>query len=239
MGKRRVLVLLLCGLLLPILIFCSPRVKATGLTFVRVVNPATGDGLFKFTTNDTKVGDTFFVNITVENVTNLNAWQVALSWNTSLLDYVNIDDILFYPEGFVAPPEYPLFEFVGGTLYIGNSLGPGQPPSFSGSAVMFRIEVKVLGIGQSNLTLESDTFLADNHALSIPFTPLNASYRYYVSADVNNDGAVGIKDVAEAVAAFNSFPGKPNWNPYADLNNDGTVNTRDIVIIIFNFNKHP
>jgi hypothetical protein len=234
--KRGALVLLLCGLLLPVLFICSPRAKATEPALVRVVNPATGDGWFNFTTHDKKVGDTFLVNITVDNVTNLTGWQLALSWNTSLLEYVNVDSLLFCPEIDWEPP-FPLVYLADGTLYTGMNAGPRQP-SFSGSTVMVRIELKVLGIGQSDLTLENDTYLFDDHG-SIPFTPLNASFhRYVLYADVNNDGTVNMKDIADAVAAFNTFPGKSNWNPYADLNNDGIVNTRDIVIIILNLNKH-
>jgi len=229
------LVLLLCGLLLPVLLICSPRVKATDPTLARVVNPETGDGWFNFTTHGKNVGDVFLVDVTVDNVTNLGSWQVALRWNTSLLQYIGGTMILFYNS--LIPEEHPPPMFTDGTLYAAGSDGP-RWPGFNGSAVMVEVVLRVLGIGQSNLTLESDTFLLDNHGLSIPFTSLDASYRYYVSADVNNDGTVNMKDIADAVSAFNSFPGKSNWNPYADLNNDGTVNMRDIAIIIFNFNKH-
>lgn len=53
--------------------------------------------------------------------------------------------------------------------------------------------------------------------------------------DVNHDGKVDMKDVALAVAAFNSFPGTARWNPYADVDNNGRVDTRDILIIVNNF----
>lgn len=232
--KKSVAVPLLSGLVLLLLLIRMPRLKATDSPLVRVVNPTTGDGWFNLTTHDKNVGDTFLVDVTVDNVTNLSSWQVALTWNMSLLEYVSGVMILFYdslvPE--LRPPPY----FTNETLYAGGSAGPG--PSFNGSAVMVELVLRVLGIGQCNLTLESDTFLLDDHALSMPFTPLNASYRYYVSPDVNDDGTVNMKEVALAVTAFNSFPGKPNWNPYCDLNSDGRVNIRDIMIIVLNFNKH-
>jgi hypothetical protein len=56
--------------------------------------------------------------------------------------------------------------------------------------------------------------------------------------DVNHDRRINIKDVALAVLAFNSFPGKSRWNPDADIDNSGRVDMRDLVMIILNFNQH-
>ena len=59
-----------------------------------------------------------------------------------------------------------------------------------------------------------------------------------IMGDVNGDGVVDMKDVASAVSAFNTWPGKARWNPNCDLDLNGIVNTRDIMTILMNFNKH-
>lgn len=56
--------------------------------------------------------------------------------------------------------------------------------------------------------------------------------------DINNDGVVNMKDVGEAVLAFNSFLDTPRWNPFADVDGDGRVDLKDINMIVLNFNKH-
>jgi hypothetical protein len=59
-----------------------------------------------------------------------------------------------------------------------------------------------------------------------------------VPGDINNDGTVDMKDVMNAVHAFNSFPGKSRWSPYADVDGNGRVDMRDLLIIVINFNRH-
>jgi hypothetical protein len=58
-----------------------------------------------------------------------------------------------------------------------------------------------------------------------------------ILGDVNGDGIVNMKDVASAVSAFNSWPGKSRWNPDCDLDLNRIVNMRDIVAIVMNFNR--
>ena len=60
----------------------------------------------------------------------------------------------------------------------------------------------------------------------------------FLPADVNQDGVVDTKDISLAVAAFNSSPGSPRWNPNADVDNSSRVDMRDIVIIALNFGQH-
>jgi len=56
--------------------------------------------------------------------------------------------------------------------------------------------------------------------------------------DVDNDEFVNMRDVLKCIEAFNSFQGKPRWNPSADLDQNGRVDTRDILIVLLNYGKH-
>jgi hypothetical protein len=55
--------------------------------------------------------------------------------------------------------------------------------------------------------------------------------------DVNGDGKVNYRDLALAILAFRSYPGRASWNPHADVRVDGLVDMRDITAIVLNFTK--
>jgi Dockerin type I domain len=61
--------------------------------------------------------------------------------------------------------------------------------------------------------------------------------RAFLPEDVNQDGKVDMKDISVAIAAFNTSPGSPRYNPNADVNNDSRIDMRDIVQIALNFGK--
>ena len=44
-----------------------------------------------------------------------------------------------------------------------------------------------------------------------------------------------MRDVSQAVIAFNSFVGTARWDMYADVDGNGHVDMRDIVIIVLKF----
>jgi hypothetical protein len=72
--------------------------------------------------------------------------------------------------------------------------------------------------------------LADNN-----FTDGNVKIR--LMGDVNGDGKVDMRDIAQLVEVFRTYPGKPGWDPLNDLDRNGLNDMRDIVICILNFGK--
>jgi hypothetical protein len=64
------------------------------------------------------------------------------------------------------------------------------------------------------------------------------AYSTLFQGDVNRDGLVNMRDISDAILAFNSFHGTARWNPDADVDNSGRVDMRDIVIIVLNFGRH-
>jgi hypothetical protein len=235
---RSIVLWLSFALFLSSITVCSPRTGATNPTIVRIVNPVTGDESFNFTRHDKNIGDTFLVNITIENVTDLSVWQTAMKWNTSILEYVE-GTIFLFNEGFMIPENRGHPVYSNGTLYCGAATGPSQP-TFSGSAVLAQITLEILAVGQCNLTFENtDTFLLDLNGTDIPFTKLSASFSYSTSlaADVNNDGIVDMKDVMTVIQAFNSYPNTPRWNPACDLNQDNRIDMRDILVVVLDLGR--
>ncbi len=55
--------------------------------------------------------------------------------------------------------------------------------------------------------------------------------------DVNYDGTVDIYDAIVLATAFQTRPGKPNWNPDADLNADLIIDIYDAITVAANYGK--
>jgi len=53
--------------------------------------------------------------------------------------------------------------------------------------------------------------------------------------DVNIDGRVDIKDLAQAGKSFGAHDGNVRWDPTADENEDGRIDIRDLVSICKKF----
>jgi parallel beta-helix repeat protein len=56
--------------------------------------------------------------------------------------------------------------------------------------------------------------------------------------DINSDAIVDIYDAILLGNAYNSMPGKANWNPNADLNGDNIVDIYDAIILASHYNQH-
>ncbi|MEM3361633.1 MAG: cohesin domain-containing protein, partial [Candidatus Bathyarchaeia archaeon] len=132
------------------------------------------------------VGDTITINVTVNDVTDLFSWQIAVEWDPTLLSFSSISlpsDHVFKGKSYLpAGPDFP----EPGYLVYGVSLGPGQS-SFSGSGRLCQIVLTIIKAPTSGQTLQCDisfenlavdTFLLDSRALDISFTTVNAQYHY-------------------------------------------------------------
>jgi hypothetical protein len=219
---------------------------------LKIANPFTGEGWFNFSSNNMQVGDTFIANITVSNVSTLCTWQIGLTWNASLLEWINItlpsDNVFALAPRFT---DYPIVTGgpvlpTPGLLLFGASICYPDEIGFSGSGVLAQAEFKILQKdGQCDLSFEGidvDTFLLHWWWQdSIPFTPVNGYYSFTdqtLIGDVNFDGTADMRDVGIAILAFNSFPNTPRWNAFADLDGNGRVDMRDVVLVVLNFGKH-
>lgn len=48
--------------------------------------------------------------------------------------------------------------------------------------------------------------------------------------DVDGDGVISLRDLAQLLAAFGSSKGDPRYNPNADFNNDGVISLEDLAV---------
>jgi hypothetical protein len=55
--------------------------------------------------------------------------------------------------------------------------------------------------------------------------------------DLNHDGQINIIDIANVAIAFESYPGKTNWNPDADLDINGEIDIIDLSLVAKKFDQ--
>jgi hypothetical protein len=163
-------------------------------TFVSVINPATGDGNFKYNTTSPPPGNVFTVNITVTNVLNLAGWQVNLTFDNTLLSIAAAADV-YAPAGHVftgLDPQFPAKDINNAVGYVfwSAAVGPASPSNnFSGSGRLMCVKFTVIKIPtlaqpflSCNLVLDRvstfPTNIIDPDANDIVFTPENGYYEY-------------------------------------------------------------
>ena len=177
-------------LTLSALLVFAPVGKAEPGTTVEIVDPADGDHLFYFTSEMIGVGDTFWVNIIVRDVNDLQLWQVNVTWDATLLEYAGHE---LPPDNVFAGAERSLITptptigpgmFVWGCTYINDPYW-----TFNGTGTLFRLKLKVKqGVSQiSPRSVECDieiagkgesTFLLNGAGYDIPFDVVNGHYKY-------------------------------------------------------------
>jgi hypothetical protein len=177
----------------------------------------------------TNVCENFTVALNVNNVTNLFAWEVKLSFDPTLMECLSVTYGPFLSSNgvpFVGMP--PSINNTIGEIKVCASINWGSytPKGVNGSGTLATITFHCTGIGRSSLHLH-DTILLSSSAVQV-VPPPNLG-------DINNDFIVNIKDVIIVALAYWSKPGDPNWNPAADLNNDGVVDIMDLIIVTQNY----
>lgn len=201
----------------------------------------------------------YFVDIRVENVTNLFGVSFVLNYtNTAYVNYVSSEngvflgnDVLLY-----ANPEDPL-----GKVSIGVTRKTGQPGS-TGSGVIVRVKFSSPAstlVGTPVTFSITDIVGIDPLNNSISLTPQSASTVLNCGitvwpGDTNNDGIVNQADVLPLGLHWNrTGPARSGgscawsaqfaapWTPlaatYADANGDGIVNQADVLCIGLNWGR--
>jgi len=149
-----------------------------------VVLPATN----VFYESQAPPGTEITINITVKDVTDLWNWQIRLTWNGSLLDFVDIflpSDHVFAASGYyMITPKVP----VNGSGYVMWGCTYTNEPywTFNGTGTLCQVKFRIrYPLASLPVTCELalvnvvfDTFLIDGSYHDIPFTVKNGIYRY-------------------------------------------------------------
>lgn len=101
--------------------------------------------------------DTFVINVTIIDVQNLYGVEIALYWNASVLDTVNVDVRLGESDGVLYVPIFIAVNNVTEGKYLLSATSTSGTP-FSGSGNAVRITFKVIVVAESPLDLESKLY---------------------------------------------------------------------------------
>jgi hypothetical protein len=198
------------------------------------------------------VGENFTVEVKLADAQHLFAWQIALSFNASVLNVLNVvyaSDHVF--NGHEVVTVNPVINNVEGYILHGASLLGND--EVSGSGGLDQITFAVVGHGQSILKIDREgdgsiagnfgTFLLDPSLNTISFALADGYHHNHLLGDVTGlngkpDATVNMRDISYLVTQFDTTPQSSKWDPIADLNGDGKVDMKDISITISNFGHH-
>ena len=113
------------------------------------------------------VADTFFINVSIANVTELMGCEFKLLWNTTLVDCVNSTiNRIWYPDDFVVKDEIlDNYNSTHGRYWV-QYTGMLEPTPFNGNTTLVSLIFKATGLGNSTLDLY-DVTLVDSEAAII------------------------------------------------------------------------
>jgi hypothetical protein len=185
-------------------------------------------------TIDVAVGGFFTMDIIVNNVDNLHAWQIKLYYNATAFQCLDAwvpADNVFAGKNPILPE--PLIEenyvMVGATLTGGTA--------FAGTGTLCKIKFQADRVGNSTLIWDrNDTFLVDP-GLKLMNCTLIDGFAETVFPDVDHDGKVANSDLLIIAQAFDSYEGDERWNSLCDLNHDFKINILDVAIMAKAFGK--
>jgi hypothetical protein len=111
-----------------------------------------------------------------------------------------------------------------GTFNIVSGGGVPTPPTNPLGTFSLTIPLKSIPVWLGNYSVYAKTYYG--YLLS---SSTNV-FKVILTADLNHDGKVDMKDIAAVAKAFNTHPGDPLWNPAADLDNSGKVDMKDVAL---------
>lgn len=178
-----------------------------------------------------RVGDTFNLNLNVEDTTDFAGWLCDIIFDPSYFEVVEIN------EGNFLKKEGRMTFFLQGTIdnTIGkiSSLGSiglsKEGVSGTGKLLSVTLIAKSPGeseIGLTNLHAGSSDLM--ELVLSIPEFVITVEERVYLHWDVNQDGEVNIFDLMQVAQYLGE---DTTLNPEADVDKDGTIGILDLIAV--------
>jgi hypothetical protein len=189
--------------------------------------------------NDVEPSQSFNLNITVQNVTKLTAWELELYYRTPVLNLTAIVEGSFLSSVgttvFQVTYHNDSYSATKGCIRFRCHLDDSSM-SVNGSGLLATIILKALATGKGLLTLGNanlTTLTSSKH----PYFYENIDAIVGMLGDVNGDHVINILDVVLVTIAYGSRPGCSYWNPIVDLVPDDYINILDLVVVTSNYGK--
>ena len=169
-------------------------------------------------------GDTFTLDLMVEDLAHFAGWQLNIAFNPEVLRVVSVTegdflskdgDSTFFQEGEVDNTEGQITGISG--VLISRS-------GVSGTGVLLSITFEAKAAGEGGLKTYNVKLGADNRA-RIPYEIVIDSIIIEKSYDVNGDGEVNILDLTLVAQNFGQA------NAQADVNGNGIIDIFDLIVV--------
>ena len=194
-----------------------PTLRHRGVTAHRTI-------LFLPTINPVSVGDTFTLDLIIEDVVDLAGWQLDIEFNSAVLSAISVSEGNFLSkEGGQTFFKAGDINSDAGTITAASAAFLGIR-DISGTGVLLSVtfETKAAGEGQIKLhNLELGSVDRDDIPYEIAAYPFNFKPRY----DVNRDELLNILDLILVGQNLSQA------NPQTDVDGDGTVSIFDLIAV--------
>jgi len=213
--------------------------------------------------NNVKVGQTFTVDIVVENITGLQGVDFCLKYPTPILNVTKIEEGSFLKSfglTFVAmmkvDPNYQLYR---GRVWFAIAVCGDDFADGSGTLAKITFNATTEGRGDLDLfslfpyntdqvKLVTCQPVAIAHAVSDGYVVVSADPNNTpiislppdppnLSADVNGDGKVDITDLTMVARCYGRVAGDSHYDPKVDFNENGSIDIQDIAVVAVKFHQ--
>ena len=173
----------------------------------------------------TNVGDTFTLDLIVEDVVDLAGWQIDIAFNPQVLGAVSVTEGAFLSkDGGNTHFLQGTIDNVSGTITGVNQVFLGDG-GVNGTGKLLSITFEAKATGRETLQLQN-LALGSPNGDNIPYALVaNPIITVGASRDINGDGSVNISDLILVSQNLGSS------NPQADINDDGKVNIFDLIAV--------
>ena len=194
-----------------------PTLRDRGVTVHRTT-------LFLPTINPVSVGDTFTLDLIIEDVVNLAGWQLDIEFNSEVLSAVSVS------EGNFLSKKGGQTLFLAGNIDNVNGKITAISAAFlgihdiSGTGVLLSVTFEAKAAGEGRIKLHNvklGSIDRDDIPYEIAAYPFSFKPRY----DVNKDELLSILDLILVSQNLSQA------NPQTDVNGDGTVNIFDLIAV--------
>jgi len=182
------------------------------------------------------IGSTFDVKVNVSGAIDLYNAQVRFSYNTTLLDCINV-----VSGGFIIGPDGTMFNYrindANGWVMASETM-IGWYSGVYGDGTLFVFTFQVQGYGCSDFVFNlTYTYLQDSGLHDMPYTAFDGYFKNKLLGDSNGDKVVNVADMGVLSASWTGVPGALPYDRDVDNNDDGVINVADMGVSSANWGR--
>ena len=225
-----------CWILLTVLVL-SIFPSACHTLVSEATQPTSSTPIVRFDPSPTQAyqGQTVTLRAVIYNVTDLNALDLLIVWNTSYLECESHNATLDCLNTPIFIVEDRVNATAGAYWLAATSLSwPDQ--GFDGSGEAFEITFTFLNLGATTVNFPYCT-MSTPVGVVMPYVAVDASIFVTLGGDVDGNRQVDLFDIVLMAWGYGTSEGQPKFNANYDIDGDGDIDIFDLVIAAGNYGK--